>query len=282
MHLTRSPCGCRVRADGWFIGFLYVVVLPLPTFINFWRSTQVETTEAGEGREFGSSEPTEAEFNNPLSGNEVDGGLDTDMGGESTGAADSSTAVSGSAIARLARLDRERKDAQAEAEALRQEVDRLKQQQGQVLSAPAPLALGAKVDGSDAAGPKPAVSSIAAEPSQAAMLAMKQVVADETLSEEVRATAQKNVESLVQAQMQSAQLMGKTLAAEQIAAAHDRDRGAMLASVVKEDHFNIQYLDAMKKNQHEEMVQAREGLARWLSKNRLLHHERTILEIAGQ
>ena len=38
----------------------------------------------------------------------------------------------------------------------------------------------------------------------------------------------------------------------------------------------------MKKNQHEEMVEAREGLARWLSKNRLLHHERTILEIAGQ
>ena len=55
-----------------------------------------------------------------------------------------------------------------------------------------------------------------------------------------------------------------------------------LASVVKEDHFNNQYLDAMKKNQHEEMVEAREGLARWLSKNRLLHHERTILEIAGQ
>lgn len=211
-------------------------------------------------------------FGNPLSGDEADGGLETSpetspSGQERTAAAESSVGVvSGSVIAQLARLDRERKDAQAEAEALRQEVDVLKHSSAPATATIAELA--SRSGGSRAASEMSEVL-LEVEPTQAAaVLTMKHVVADETLSEEIRTTAQKNIESLVVAQVQSAELISKSAVAEQIADAQDR--------------CSKSYLATMKKNQHEEIVEARQGLARWLSKNRLIHHERAILEVIGQ
>ncbi len=209
-----------------------------------------------------------ATFGNPLYGDEADGGLETSRSGQEWMAAAESPVgvVSGSVIAQLARLDRERKDAQAEAEALRQEVDVLKQSSS---PATAPIAeLGSRSSGSLAAT-KTSEVPLEVEPTQAAaMVTMKHVVADETLSEEIRTTAQNNLESLIAAQVQSAELISKNAVAEQIADAQDR--------------CHKSYLATMKKNQHGEIVEAREALARWLSKNRLIHHERAILEVIGQ
>ena len=105
---------------------------------------------------------------------------------------------------------------------------------------------------------------------------MKQVFENDDLSEVLRATAKQQIEDLVSDQVEA-------VAAHRMAASRAAQRNATLKNLATQSRFNSQYVATMKASlPGQTAVAARESLIEWLSTNRLVHHEESILAVVGQ
>ena len=247
-----------VKRDGygWFILVIYAVVLPGPTFYNFWVQANAQEE----------SLPTTGEdgFANPLSidddgddGDESSAGLVADGAAVGAGVA----ATSGSTLSRLAKVSREKQELQDQVKSLQQMNEALSQRLATV-AAPAALA---PVPESDTGTAHPLPPPLPVDPSELQTLAMKQVVENEELSEELRETAKQQIEGLASDQV--------------FALANDR----RIKTLASQNRFNSQYVATMKASlPGQTAAAARESLLEWLSTNRLVHHEESVLAVVGQ
>lgn len=270
---------------GIFIVFIYAVVLPLPTIINFVRDSQAQ--------EEVSKVPTDldadrlGEFSNPLSGDVEDTGAMQTTIGDSAGTpgmvGGATASASGAMLSRMAKVQREKqafqaqiKDSQAELLALRKENEALKQQQGGQQSVVVQQPAGGEEDGTTAE-PKPGPPSTPKTPAEAQGYTMKEVIADESLSEETRQAAQEKLEGLIATQLLQSQMMADAITTEKQAEVQQRERNVILRNVAAEARFSSQYLATLQQSQA-----PRQTLVEWLQSNRLMHHEQSILDVAGE
>ena len=277
-----------------FIVFIYGVVLPLPTIINFYRDTNAKEEDL-------SSAAVEDEFSldggfmNPLSGDTEDSAKETAAMTIATAADTSEPAtVSGATLSRLAKAQREKQDlqnemkeAQVELETLRKEAATFKRS-GQVI-AMQPGEADADPEAA-AVSKEPPPPPPPTEPVQIQALSMKEIMADESLSEEVRESAKQSLEELVSTQLLESKVLTQAITAERMVEAEQRERSVALSKLASEQRYNSQYLATMKKGQESfkaslagpTAAAARDALVAWLMENRLMHHEKTVLDVAGQ
>lgn len=254
-----------VKRDGygWFILVIYAVALPGPTFYNFWVQANAQEE----------SLPTTGEdgFANPLSidddgddGDESSAGLVADGAGVGAGVA----ATSGSTLSRLAKVSREKQELQDQVKSLQQMNEALSQRPATV-AAPAALA---PVPESDTGTAHPLPPPLPVDPSELQTLALKQVAENEELSEELRETAKQQIEGLASDHVSA-------LANDRLAA----QRNATLKTLASQNRFNSQYVATMKSSlPGQTAAAARKSLVEWLSTNRLVHHEESVLAVVGQ
>ena len=164
---------------GWFIIFIYFVVLPAPTVYSFFSRNKAKGAAT-----------VESEFDNPLAPEPIN---------VSEGGATSSYSLS-----KLAKMQREKKEAQVENQALRTEVAALRAQNN---------ALGASSgsgegfdDANDGAPSVESVNYVPQEPvetdrTKIEMKALQGILDDESLAEDIRESAKKNIEVLTTARL---------------------------------------------------------------------------------
>jgi hypothetical protein len=225
------------------------------------------------------------EFSNPLSGDVEDtGAMQTTMD-DSTGTpwtvGGATASTSGAMLSRMAKVQREKqvfqaqiKDSQAELLALRRENEAFKQQHGGQQSVHQPA--GVEEDGTTAE-PKPEPLAAPKTPAEAQQYAMKEVIADESLSEETRQAAQEKLEGLIATQLLQSQMMADAFTTEKQAEVQQQERNMILRNVAAEARFSSQYLATLQQTQA-----PRQTLVEWLHSNRLMHHEQSILDVAGE
>jgi hypothetical protein len=267
---------------GIFIVFIYAVVLPLPTVINFVLDSKAQEAVPKVDADF---DDKLGEFSNPLSGDVEDtGAMQTTMD-DSTGTpwtvGGATASTSGAMLSRMAKVQREKqvfqaqiKDSQAELLALRRENEAFKQQHGGQQSVHQPA--GVEEDGTTAE-PKPEPLAAPKTPAEAQQYAMKEVIADESLSEETRQAAQEKLEGLIATQLLQSQMMADAFTTEKQAEVQQQERNMILRNVAAEARFSSQYLATLQQTQA-----PRQTLVEWLHSNRLMHHEQSILDVAGE
>ena len=106
---------------------------------------------------------------------------------------------------------------------------------------------------------------------------MKEIIANESLSEETRQAAQEKLEGLIATQLLQSQMMADAIKKETQNEAQQQERNVILRNVAAEARFSNQYLATLQQAQA-----SRQTLVEWLQANRLMHHEQGILEIAGE
>jgi hypothetical protein len=247
---------------GVFIVFLYCFVLPGPTIYHFCRNKAESDKDDGA--------VDEGLYENPLGEDSPRIDDDGDDGDESSagrlvahGAAVGAgvAATSGSTLSRLAKVSREKQELQDQVKSLQQMNEALSQRLATV-AAPAALA---PVPESDTGTAHPLPPPLPVDPSELQTLAMKQVVENEELSEELRETAKQQIEGLASDQV--------------FALANDR----RIKTLASQNRFNSQYVATMKASlPGQTAAAARESLLEWLSTNRLVHHEESVLAVVGQ
>lgn len=221
---------------GWFIVCIYVFILPLPTFVNFWRNTQEPLPEKlSDDTQLTSS--MEAVFSNPLSpDDEEDPGAQTEpvemssvdlLGGTTAAAGSKGAVLSGAMIPKLAKMQREHHELQSEIKAANAELNALRKEnlafksassilQNQQPNAAPDTTVTAGGESEDGAGvPATAAAPLptrpAREPTQSERqaLVMKQLAADETLSDESRDAARQQLQELISTQVLESQVRWK-------------------------------------------------------------------------
>ena len=265
---------------GIFITFIYAVVLPLPTIINFVLNSKAQQDVLKVDADFDDY----GGVSNPLSGDveDTDPGKTTmeTSAGTTSMVGGATAAASGAMLSRMAKVQREKqafhaqiKGSQAELLALRKENDALKQQQQQQQQQQ--LINGAE-DGTTAES-KLALPLSPKTPAEAQQQIMKEVIANESLSEETRQAAQEKLEGLIATQLLQSQMMADAIATEKQAEMQQQERNTILRNVTAEARFSSQYVATLQQTRA-----PRQTLVEWLQSNRLMHHEQSILDIAGE
>ena len=202
---------------GWFIVFIYVFVLPAPTIYSFCMNSKQQTKADGD--------MASGMFDNPLApdslvGDEMSQATDRDI---DLGAA-TLTDQPAISLPKIAKMQREKKETQVEVEALRTEVVALRAQNN-ALAAAVPVSGevgatsggGTALDG-DATGPsaEPATAKytpyvppepVETDPAKIEIKALKGILDDESLAEQLREAAKKNIEVLTTTRMLESEAM---------------------------------------------------------------------------
>ena len=251
--------------------------LQLPTIINFW----IDTSAKDEDLTKVDTSVGVNSFSNPLSPDVEDSSAPTLMDVATVGSVTVAASASGATLSRLAKVQREKqemeaeaKDAQTELLALRKEMATLKQGAQVLAVQPGDEAAAAPASVEPLPPPPPT------EPSQVQALAMKEVIADETLSEETRQAAKETLETLVGTQLLQSKVVAFAITAERKAEAQQRERNVVLANVAADARFSNQYA-ATRKQAMATFDTEHESFVGWLRDNRLVHHEQSITDVAG-
>ena len=173
---------------------------------------------------------------NPLSGDTEDSAKETAAMTIATAADTSEPAtVSGATLSRLAKAQREKQDlqnemkeAQVELETLRKEAATFKRS-GQVI-AMQPGEADADPEAA-AVSKEPPPPPPPTEPVQIQALSMKEIMADESLSEEVRESAKQSLEELVSTQLLESKVLTQAITAERMVEAEQRERSVALSKL---------------------------------------------------
>jgi hypothetical protein len=173
---------------GWFIVFIYFVVLPAPTVYTFFSKSN-EEGKAG-------ATTVESEFDNPLAPEPTDS---SEGGFKAPGDAPS--------LVRLAQIQREKKQAQVEVQTLRTEVAALRAQNN-ALGASSGSGEGFN-DAHDSAQSSRAVEPVKyippepveTDPVKIEIESLQGILDDESMAEEIRESAKKNIEVLTTARL---------------------------------------------------------------------------------
>lgn len=248
---------------GWFILFIFGAILPGPTIYNFWAQTKAHEE----------SLPTTGAFDNPLLPDDDDNDGDDLAAGKFVAAAvGAGVAASGATLSRLAKVSRENQELQAQVVSLQ----KANEVAGAAAAATAPVPVPDLDTGGRAAPPQLLPPPLPTDPTELQALSMKQVFENDELSEVLRATAKQQIEDLVSDQVEA-------VAAHRMAASRAAQRNATLKNLATQSRFNSQYVATMKASlPGQTAVAARESLIEWLSTNRLVHHEESILAVVGQ
>ena len=167
---------------GWFIIFIYFVVLPAPTVYSFFSRNNEKGKDG--------AATVESEFDNPLAPEPID--------------ASEGGATSSYSLPMLAKIQREKKEAQVENQALRTEVAALRAQSN-ALGASSSAGEGFN-DANDGAPSVETVKYVPPEPvetdrTKIEMKALQGILDDESLAEDIRESAKKNIEVLTTARL---------------------------------------------------------------------------------
>jgi hypothetical protein len=265
---------------GIFIVFIYAIVLPLPTIICFYKDTRSQDLElAGVD-----SDIFDEETSNPLAKDD-----DDESEQDATESLARSTSAiappSGATLSRLAKIQREKQDLQNEVKEVYAELHVL---QKQVASNGASDGLAPRADVK--VDPESPTATTEPQPASGPAEIMKQIMADESLSEEVRQSAKQSLDEVVSRQLAESKALTQIENAERMVDTEQRQRKITLAKLASEQRFNSEYLVTMKKAQETfkdslagpTAAAARDALVIWLMENRLMHHEKTILDVTGQ
>jgi hypothetical protein len=243
-------------ADGWFITFLFAIVLPSPSFYYFFNGINAKPGNTQLETEFG-----QYEEENPLAIDSGDG-------------QDGSTQQPPAARAKMFKLQREVKEKAAEIQQLRKRLAKSETKLKDTLQADRDHVedLVADVEMLDAADTD--------APAKTQVDAMKEFVADESLSEEARESAKKALGMLV-----TSQIVETEHVAEQVAQNNLRSRQLdnLRSKVQFNDEFakfsgqfvSSKYKDTMPKER------CSDEMAEWLHSQRLLHHAAAVNGVAG-
>jgi biopolymer transport protein ExbD len=232
---------------GWFILFIYVVVLPTPTIMHFCTESREKGADPGE---------SSADFANPLS---TDGDDSSTVGAFES--EEEKASISGASLSKLAKISREKQELQNQLESLRIENTALLQQ-APVLTSSASMQLPAAESHASDTNQHEMQQQLLSpvDPAEQLNSTMKQMVADDSLSEELRAAAKQMIEDTVSDQLAD-------VAAQRLAT----QRNVVLKTIANQGRHNIQLIAAMKSSVPGSAgVVAREELMEWLSHIRLV------------
>lgn len=235
---TRDSIPRHDYADGWFIIFIFMAVLPAPTVYYWYQENRADKTLE---TEFGEIDSMQTD--NPLASEE-----DPDA---------ASSAALAMPRSRLARLQREAKDAESsrkENSELRKQVEKLKKELKRQSSSPETP--GSSFEGDTALLDKKGTE--AAVKMQVDM--MKGFVGDEGLSEAARESAKQALGSLVASQISLGSLV-----------ASDTEQTTTLNSMRSKADFNNQFVG----------MACSDEMVGWLRSHRLLHHASAIIAVTG-
>lgn len=271
---------------GIFIVTIYVFILPLPTIINFYKDRNATEEKLGANIAGRSSEIFDEETSNPLAQDDDVSVSDTAEGVATSTGTIAPPAGRGATLSRLAKIQREKqslqkemKEAQSELQVLRTQVAAFNSSSSGILQL-----------GDDHADPQTAEAITEPPPATRPAQIMKQIMDDESLSEEVRGSAKQTLEELVSRQLLESKTLTQVESAERMIEAEERERKVSLAKLAREQTFESQRLSTMRNAQQNfekslagpAAVAARQALVTWLMENRLLHHEKVILDVVGQ
>ncbi len=236
---------------GWFILFIYVFILPGPTIINFCSESRKQTPNL--------DTLSSADFANPLSADVEDSSVNSTFQQESV-------AGSGASISMLAKVSRDKLELQSQ-------LERLRMENAALMQGPAP-ALIAPTDESKTTDASQHTqqqqqqqqqqgqsdSALPAETVEQLSKAMKKLMADDSLSEELREAAKQRVEDSVSDQLE-------TIASRRLEA----QRNTTLQALANQGRHNVQLIATMKSSlPGSASVMAREALMEWLGNIRLV------------
>lgn len=238
---------------GWFVVFLYAVVLPAPTVYYFCNNTSESDKDQPE--QLGTTDNI-GSFENPLTAEDVAGGDGTDDESNQVVRLPG-TVGNGSTIAvhKLARIQREMRDTLSENQ-------ELKRKNATLLAEASGAKVGLEVATtgfSETAATDAPASDLAAAPKLTAeeikIHKWKQLAEDEYLNEETRAAAKENIEQTHALEL----ALAKT------------------ATKKSFERREVQLEEALAPS-----IAARQDWRKWLGKNRLLQHEGKIAELCGE